>query len=91
MSDEAGNSSGVEVILSIDDVVACGDDPLLSDAVRVGGWLWSHRGVTEVVVGPGVVQPGWADGLICADGSLRPEPPQMHAMYLICMFLAAAC
>ena len=39
LSDEAGNSSRVEVAVSIDDVVACGDDPLLPDAVRVGGRL----------------------------------------------------
>ena len=35
-----------------------------------------------MVVVPGVAQPVWEDGLICVDGSLRPEPPpvfwQMH-------------
>ena len=36
VSDGAGGSSGVEVV---DDVVACGDDTLLHDAVRVSGWL----------------------------------------------------
>ena len=60
---------------SIDDIVACCDDPLSPDAVRVGGWLSflgdtmmcgdevarSDRGDTGVVVGPGVVQPGWVD------------------------------
>ena len=93
MSDEARYSSGVELVLSID------------DAVRVGGWLsvvgdtlvcgagvaQSHRGDTDMVVGPGVVQPGWVDGLICADVSLRPWPPPMHAMCLCRMLLAAAC
>ena len=45
-----------------------------------------------MVVGPGVVQPVCADGLmICADGSLRPEPPPIHAMCLRRMLLAAAC
>ena len=39
VSDEAGNSSDVEVVASIDGVVACDDVPLLPDAVRVGGWL----------------------------------------------------
>ena len=87
VSDEAGNSSGVEVVVSIDDVVACGDDPLLLDAVRVGGCLsvvgdtlmcgagvaLSDRGDTEVVFGPRVVQPGWADGLICAHDSMRHQ------------------
>ena len=51
----------------------------------------SDREYTEVVIGPGVVQPGWVDGLICADGSLRPEPLPMHAMYFSRMLLAAAC
>ena len=100
-----GDSSGVEVVVSVDDVVACGDNPLLPDAVRFGGWLpvvgdtfvcdsveaRSGRGDPEVVVGPRVVQPGWVDGLICADGSLQPEPPPMHAMCLRRMLLAAAC
>ena len=72
VSDVAGNSSRVEVVLSIDDVVLCGDGPLLPDAVRVGGWLsvvgdtlmcgagvaQIDRGDTVLVVGPGVVQPG---------------------------------
>ena len=93
------------MVVFIDDVVACGDGPLLPDAVRVIGWLSvvgdtlvcgaggarGDRGETEVVVGPAVVQHGWVDGLICADGSLRPEPPPMHAMCLRSMLLAAAC
>ena len=68
--------------MSMDDVVACGDDPLLPDAVRVEGWLSvvddplmcgagvarSDIGDTEVGVGQGVVQPGCMDGLICAYG-----------------------
>ena len=79
VSDGAGDSSGVEVA---DDVVVCGDDILLPDAFRVDGWL--------SVVGLGVAQPGWVDGLICADDSLRPEPPPMHAMCLCRSLLAAA-
>ena len=61
VSDETGD------VVSVDDVVACGDDPLLPDAVRVGGWLSvfgvtlvcdsgvarSGRGDTDVVVVPG--------------------------------------
>ena len=43
-----------------------------------------------VVVGPGVTKPGWVDGLVCADDSLRPEPPPMHAMCLCRSSLAAA-
>ena len=74
VSDGAGDSSGVEVV---DDVFACGDDTLLPDALRVDGWL--------SVVGLGVAQPGWVDGLICADDSLRPEPPPMHVQRLICI------
>ena len=102
VSDETGDSSGVEVVVSVYDVVACGDDPLLPDAVRVGGWLSvvggtlvcgagvarSGRGDTEVVVGQGVAQAGWVDRLICADGSLRPEPPHMHAMCLMAIVSA---
>ena len=63
VSDGPGDSSGVEVV---DDVVACGDDTLLPDAFRVDGWL--------SVVGLGVAQRGWMDGLIRADDSLRPKP-----------------
>ena len=51
----------------------------------------SDWGDTEVVDGPGVVTPGWVDGLICADGSLWTEPPSMHAMCMRRMLLAAAC
>ena len=105
VSDEAGDSSGVEVVVSVDDVVACGDDPLLPEGIPVGGrlsvvgdTLVCDSGVTRsgkrdtgVVVGPGVVQPGWVDGFICIDGSQRHEPPPMHAMCLRHMLLAAAC
>ena len=77
-------------------VVACGDDPLLPDAVRVGGRLSvigdtlvcdsgiarSGRGDTEVMVVPRVAQPVWVDELICGDGSLRPEPPPVNASWL---------
>ena len=45
---------------------------LLPDAFRVGGWL--------SVVGLGLAQPGWVDGLVCADESISPEPLPMHAM-----------
>ena len=99
--DGAGDSSGVEVV---HDVVACGDDAILHDAVRVGGWLSvvgdtlmcgtavarSDRRDAEVVVGPGVTKPCWLDGLICADDSLRPEPPPMHALCLCRCLLAAS-
>ena len=79
VSDGVGDPSGVEVV---DDVVACDDDTtLLPDAFRDGGWL--------SVVGLGVVQPGWVAGLICADDSLRPEPPPIHAMCLCRSLLAA--
>ena len=59
----------------------------------VGDTMCECPGVarTEVVDGSGVVQPGWLDGLICADGSLRAEPPPMHAMCLRLMLLVAAC
>ena len=71
VSGGAGDSSSVEVV---DDVVACGGDTVLPDAFRVGDWL--------SVVGLGVAQPGWVDGLVCADDSLRPEPPPVYAMCL---------
>ena len=101
VSDGAGDSSAVEVV---DDVVACSDDTLFHDVARVGGWLsvlgdtlMGGAGVARcdrrdagVVVGPGVTQPGWVDGLVCADDSLRPEPPPMHAMCLCRSSLAAA-
>ena len=83
-------------VVSVDDVVACGDDPLLPDAVRVGGRLSvvgdtlvcdsgvarSGGGDTAVMFVPGVAQPVWVDELICADGSLRPEPPPLNALWL---------
>ena len=89
VSDETGD-------VSIDDVVARGDDPLLPDAVRVGGRLSvvgdtlvcdsgearSRGGDTAVMVVPGVAQRVWVDELICADGSLRPEPPPLNALWL---------
>ena len=71
VSGGAGDSSSVEVV---DDVVACGDDAVLPDSFRVGDWL--------SVVGLGVDQPGGVDGLVCADDSLRPEPPPVYAMCL---------
>ena len=54
----------------------------------------SGRGDTEMVVVPGVAKPVWVDGLICADGSMRPEPPPMNALWLRrrpSMLLTAAC
>ena len=102
VSDETGD------VVSVDDVVACGDDPLLPDSVRASGRLSvvgetlacdsgvarSGRGDTEVVVVPGVAPPVWVDRLICMDGSLRPEPPPMNALWLRCrppVLLTAAC
>ena len=78
------------------DSVSGGDDPLLPDAVRVGGRLSvvgdtlvcdsgearSRGGDTAVMVVPGVDQRVWVDELICADGSLRPEPPPLNALWL---------
>ena len=94
VSDETGD-------VSVDDVVAGVDDPLLPDAVRAGGrlsvvgdTLVCDSGDTEVVVVPGVAQPVWMDGLICRDGSLLPEPPPMNALWLRCrppVLLTAAC
>ena len=99
---ETGNSSRVEVVMSVDGVVACVYNPLLPDAVRVGGWLsmvgdtlmcgavvaLNDRGNTGMVVGPAVVQPGWVDGLICADGSLRPSLLQCtQCVCIVCYWL----
>ena len=92
VTDETGD------VVSVDDVVACGDDPLLPDSVRASGRLSvvgetlacdsgvarSGGGDTEVVVVPGVAPPLWVDRLICMDGSLRPEPPPMNALWLRC-------
>ena len=102
VSDETGEVVSVDYV---DDVVACGDDPLLPDVVRLGGRLSvvgdtlvcgagvarSDRGDTEAVVGSGVAQRGWVDRLMCADDSLRPEPPPMYSMCLCRSLLAAAC
>ena len=102
VTDETGD------VVSVDDVVACGDDPLLPDTVRASGRLSvvgetlacdsgvarSGGGDTEVVVVPGVAPPVWVDRLICMDGSLRPEPPPMNALWLRCrppVLLTAAC
>ena len=81
--------------MPVDDVVASNDDPLLPDAVRVGsrlsvagdtlvcdsGVTRNGRGDTEVVIVPVVAQLVCVYGLICADGSLRPEPPPMNAVW----------
>ena len=102
VSDETGD------VVSIDDVVACGDAPLVPDAVRVGcrlsvvgvtlvcdsGVARNGRADTEVVDVPGVAQDVWVDRLICPDGSIRPEPPPMNAVWLRrrpSMLLTAAC
>ena len=104
VSGEAGESSRVDVFVSCDDVV-CGDDPLLVGVgdclVVVGDAMLCGAGVTRdgggdaessVVVGSAVAPPGGVDGLVCADDSLRPEPPPIHAMCLrYCILLAAAC
>ena len=104
VSGEAGESSRVDVFVSCDDVV-CGGDPLLVGVgdclVVVGDAMLCGAGVTRdgggdaessVVVGSGVAPPGGVDGLVCADDSLRPEPPPIHAMCLrYCILLAAAC
>ena len=37
----------------------------------------------------GVDRPGWVDGLICADDSLRDEPSPMHTMFLCRNLLTA--
>ena len=87
VSDETGEVVSVD---DVDDIVACGDDPLLPDAVRFvdrlsvcgAGVARSDRGDTEAVVGSGVAQRGWVDRLMFADDSLRPEPPP-YAMCLI--------
>ena len=98
VSGEAGESSEV-------DVVVCGDDPLLVGVgdclVVVGDAMLCGAGVTRggggdaessVALGSGVAPPGGVDGLVCADDSLRPEPPPIHAMCLrYCILLAAAC
>ena len=95
-------------VVSVDDVVACGDDQLLPGSVRAGGRLSvvgdtlaydsgvarNGRGETGVVFVPGVAQPVWVHGLICMDGSLRPEPPPINALWLRCrppVLLTAAC
>ena len=104
VSGEAGESSRVDVFVSCDDVV-CGDDPLLVGVgdclLVVGDAMLCGAGVTRdgggdaessVVLGSGVAPPGGVDGLVCADDSLRPEPPPIHAMCLrYCILLAAAC
>ena len=101
VSDETGEVVSVD---SVDDVVACGGDPLLPDAVGLGGRLSvvgdtlvcgagvarSDRGDTDAMVGAGVAQRGWVDRLMCADDSLRPEPPPMYSMCLCRSLLAAA-
>ena len=101
VSGEAGESSRVDVFVSCDDVV-CGDDPLLVGVgdclLVVGDAMLCGAGVTRgdggdaessVVLGSGVAPPGGVDGLVCVDGSLRPEPPPMHET--CCILLAAAC
>ena len=83
VSDEAGVSSGVEVFVSVDFVVACGDDPLVPDVVRVGDWL-SMVG-DALLCGAGMAR----GGRTCPDDSLRPEPPP--GLPCNTVLLAAAC
>ena len=45
---------------------------------------------SSVVLGSGVAPPGGVDGLVCVDGSLRPEPPPLGLPDGIGL-LAAAC
>ena len=68
------------MLLVVGDTLMCG-----------AGVARSDRGDTGVVVGPGVVQPGWVDGFIRTDGSLWSKPSPMHGMCLRRMLLAAAC
>ena len=104
VSGDAGESSRVDVFVSCDDVV-CGEDPLLVgggdcllvvvDAVLCGAGVTRGDGgdaESSVVLGSGVAPPGGVDGLVCVDGSLRPEPPPMHeTCSFYCILLAAAC
>ena len=83
---------GVSYVMTAGELDVCssvwwGWDTLVCSA----GVAQSGRGDTDVVFGPGVVQHGWVDGLICADGSLRPEPPPMPKMCSRCLLYAAAC
>ena len=61
VSDEAGNSSGVEVVVTIDDMIRVGDWlSVVGDTLMCGaGVARRDRGDTGVVVRPGVTQPGW--------------------------------
>ena len=92
VSDEAGKLSVVEVVVSSDDAVRVGGClSVVGDTLLCGaGVARSDRAKTEVAVGPVTVQPGWVDGLLCADGSLLSEPPPMHAISLNLMLMAAA-
>ena len=66
VSDAAGDSSGVEVVVSSDNAVG-GWLSVVSDTLMCGaGVARSDRGDTEEVVEPGVAQPGWVDGFIYA-------------------------
>ena len=62
--------------------------------VTLAGVARSGGGDTGVVGVPGVAQSVLLDGFICADGSLRPKPPPMNALWLrrrAFMLLTAAC
>ena len=79
---------GVSSVMTADELDVCGCDSLVSDVVGDtlvcgAGVARSGREDTEAVVGPGMAQRGWVDGLIWADGSLLPEPPPIHAMCLL--------
>ena len=98
VSGEAGESSEVDVVVCVDDplLVGVGDCLLVvGDAMLRGAGVTRGDGgdaESSVVLGSGVAPPGGVDGLVCADDSLRPEPPPIHAMCLrYCILLAAAC
>ena len=102
VSDEAGESGGVEIFVSVCDVAwlmthCC---PMWFVLVTVCRWLLTRCCVVlelarsgredngpSVVFGPGLAPPGEVDGLVCADGSLWPEPPPINAMCLRCCVL----
>ena len=90
VSDAAGDSSGVEVVVSSDNAVG-GWLSVVGDTLMCGaGVAQNDRGDTEEVVEPGVDQPGWVDGLMCTGSSLRPKRTPMHTMFAS-YFIAMSC